>query len=58
MPVVLKGDELARWLGPGTQAAELQQLLKPLGEEELDAYPVSKSVGNARNDGEELLSPL
>ena len=58
MPVVLKGDELARWLDPGAQAAELQQLLKPLGEGELDAYPVSKSVGNVRNDGEELLRPL
>ena len=58
MPVVLKGDGLARWLDPGAQAAELQQLLKPLGERELDAYPVSKAVGNVRNGGEELLRPL
>ena len=58
MLVVLKGEELARWLDPGAQAAELQRLLKPLGEGELDAYPVSKSVGNVLNDVEELLSPL
>lgn len=58
IPVVIKGEEVAWWLDPGAQAAELQQVLERLGEVALDAYPVSKSVGNVRNDGEELLSPL
>lgn len=52
MPVILDGEEVDRWLaGPDLE------LFKPFGGE-LRLFPVSKAVGNVRNDGPELIEPL
>jgi putative SOS response-associated peptidase YedK len=56
MPVILPEDAWDRWLDPEFRdAAELEKLLRPCPSEWLRAYPVSRAVGNVRNDGPELL---
>ena len=56
MPVILPEDAWDLWLDPRRQdAAELEKLLRPCPSELIRAYPVSRAVGNTRNDGPELL---
>lgn len=55
MPVVLDPDDLTQWLDPATRGTDLQTLLRPLAYGELEAFPVSKAVGNVRNDWAELI---
>ncbi|SED15197.1 SOS response-associated peptidase [Paenibacillus sp. GP183] len=59
MPVILKKDDEALWLDPGTTDPEfVRHLLAPYPPEEMKAYPVSKAVGNVRNNGFELIKQL
>jgi len=58
MPVILPKATWAAWLDPLAQPAELQKLLVPLPTELMDAYPVGASVGDARNNGPELIDPV
>ena len=58
MPVVLEGDEVARWLDPASNFADLEALMRPLGDADLEAYPVSKAVNNVRNDAPALLEEV
>ena len=59
MPVVLGDDAWPRWLDPNLgDPGELQALLLPLDDLELEAYPVSRLVNNVRFDGPELIEPL
>jgi len=56
MPVILSRADQAAWLDPGNpQAADL---LRPCPAEGMEAFPVGAAVGNPRNDGPELVSPL
>ncbi len=57
MPVIISPEDYDRWLDPGvTDPDEVQDLLKPYPGE-MQAYPVSSAVNNARNDGPELVLP-
>jgi putative SOS response-associated peptidase YedK len=59
MPVVLEADSWAAWLDPAPDdPGELQALLIPNDAVELELYPVSRLVNDARNEGPELLRPL
>ncbi|OIQ70914.1 putative SOS response-associated peptidase YedK [mine drainage metagenome] len=58
MPVVLDGDDVGLWLDSGSKAEELQALMRPKEEVGWEAYPVSRAVGNVRNDQEALLEPV
>jgi putative SOS response-associated peptidase YedK len=58
MPVVLTEEGAERWLAGEAKAEELCGLLRPCPSESLRVYPVSKAVGNWRNDGPELLDPV
>lgn len=59
MPVVLPRDAYERWLDRSYKATdELQKLLRPYPEEEMEAWPVSKAVNNSRNDGPECLETV
>jgi putative SOS response-associated peptidase YedK len=59
MPVVLEGDDVGLWLDSGRKVEELQALMRPKEEEVgWEAYPVSRAVGNVRNDQEALLEPV
>jgi len=59
MPVVLAEDDWPAWLGevPATEA-ELRALLKPFPAERMKLWPVSRDVGNWRNDGPHLVDPI
>jgi putative SOS response-associated peptidase YedK len=59
MPVVLDPEAWATWLdGGAADPAELHGLLVPNEAVELDIYPVSRAVNDARADGPALLEPL
>lgn len=59
MPVILGEEELNIWLDPGVSDKDLLQgLLRPYEAEDMYSYPVSRSVGNVRNEGEELIEKI
>jgi putative SOS response-associated peptidase YedK len=59
MPVILNKQDEDLWLDPGTTDPEfVRHLLVPYPAEEMTAYPVSKAVGNVKNNGVELLEEL
>ena len=59
MPLIVEKDSYQQWLDPAPQpTGELLSLLVPAAPGRLDAFPVSKAVGNFRNNGPELIKPL
>lgn len=59
MPVILRPEVADHWLDPDvTDPEELKPLLSQFPGEELDAWPVSKAVGNVRNQGPELIARI
>jgi putative SOS response-associated peptidase YedK len=58
MPVVLAPDCWDAWLGETAASDdEVKALLKPHPSERMTLWPVSKRVGNVRNEGPDLLEP-
>jgi putative SOS response-associated peptidase YedK len=57
MPVLLAPADQAAWLDPGTAPDRLKALLRPCPEGFLRLYQVGPRVGNARNEGPELIEP-
>lgn len=59
MPVILGEEELKIWLDPGVSDKELLQgLLRPYKAEDMYSYPVSKAVGNVRNQAADLVEEV
>ncbi|MBC7595936.1 MAG: SOS response-associated peptidase [Kineosporiaceae bacterium] len=59
MPLIVERDGYAEWLDPAPHpVGELMRLLIPAAPGRLDAFPVSKAVGDFRNNGPELIRPL
>jgi putative SOS response-associated peptidase YedK len=59
MPVILPRAAWGRWLDPGLEdIGELQGLLVPAPDHELETFPVEPLVNNVRNDGPALIVPL
>ena len=58
MPVILEPKDYATWLNAAPTTELLLPLLKPLSADQMEAYRVSKSVNNPRNQGEKLIEPL
>jgi len=56
-PLLVPRDAWSRWLDPAVEARG-DELLVPGAPGVLDAWPVSKAVGNVRNNGPELTAPL
>ena len=51
MPVILESDVLDRWLDPALDDRhELEAMLRPSPARTLEHYPVSRDVGNVRNN--------
>lgn len=50
MPVILRHEDEKVWLDKGQKIEDLQALLHPFPAEDMIAYPVSKLVGNVKND--------
>jgi putative SOS response-associated peptidase YedK len=57
MPVILARSDYAAWLDPATAPERLKALLRPCPEDRLRCYPVGRKVGDARNEGPELMEP-
>ncbi|MGE3408256.1 MAG: SOS response-associated peptidase [Pirellulales bacterium] len=59
MPVILPRSFVDHWLDPNVNdPAELKPLLAQYPSEDMQAWPVSKSVGNVRNQGPSLVEPV
>jgi putative SOS response-associated peptidase YedK len=50
MAAILTREDEARWIDPGRGMPELLGMLRPCPAEELEAWPVSRNVGNPGND--------
>jgi len=57
MPVILTEDREESWLQE-VDISEVQRLLEPYPQMDLQAYPVSKLVNSPRNNSRELIQPL
>jgi putative SOS response-associated peptidase YedK len=59
MPVIVAPEDYARWLDLELQdPGEIGKMLTPYPAELMQAYPVSTSVNNVKNEGPELVQPL
>ncbi|KQN97209.1 hypothetical protein ASF12_22150 [Paenibacillus sp. Leaf72] len=59
MPVILSEDAMNLWLDPSIEDKEiLQGLLKAYDPEDMYVYPVTKSVGNVRNNLSNLIEEI
>ena len=57
MPVILQPADYGPWLSRDTAPERLGQLLAPCPDGMLSMHPVSKAVGNVRNEGARLIAP-
>jgi putative SOS response-associated peptidase YedK len=57
-PLVIDPQDWARWLDPGTGAADVLGLLQPAPPGRFTAYPVSTAVSSNRSNGPHLLDPV
>jgi putative SOS response-associated peptidase YedK len=59
MPVILPRQVYAQWLTPGeVDPKQLNHLLEPYPDTEMEAYPVSRMVNSPKNDVAECIIPL
>lgn len=59
-PVVLNAETAAHWLDPELDPGEAELIAREFGllAEEFEWYPVSRAVGNVRNNGAELIERI
>jgi putative SOS response-associated peptidase YedK len=59
MPVILHPQDEEEWLDPEvTDPMQVERLLVPYPSAEMEAHPVSRKVGNTRNNGPDLIEPI
>ena len=58
MPAILHRDIEKQWLSNDLSASDLLQVLQPYDSDKMDAYAVSKKVGNVRERGKELIEKI
>ena len=59
MPVLLTADDAPAWLDSTTEdPAKLLPLLRPFDPTDMECWPVSKFVSNARNEAPECIEPI
>jgi putative SOS response-associated peptidase YedK len=58
MPVILAPESVARWLDPASEPGALSDLLGPCPDARLALHPVTRAVGNVRNEGPELIAAI
>lgn len=58
-PLVLTPEHANEWLDPGITPSRAEEIARELCQptEEFEWFPVSKAVGNVRNQGPELINP-
>lgn len=59
MPVILAKSDWPKWLGEEAATDdELLALLRPCPDDTLKIWPVGKAVGNVKNIGPQLATPV
>ena len=58
MPVLLRPDKFQRWLDPAAPGDSVADEVRPYPAEAMEAWPVSKAINRASNEGAELIDPL
>jgi putative SOS response-associated peptidase YedK len=58
MPVILHRGDYERWLAVADPTQLPVDLLRPYPADEMKAWPVSRDVGNVRNNRPELIEPI
>ncbi|MBK8069972.1 MAG: SOS response-associated peptidase [Rhodanobacteraceae bacterium] len=56
MPVILAPEDYERWMS--ASAADAQTLIQPCADRRMRAYPVSRAVGNVRNNSAALIAEI
>ena len=57
-PVIIRETDYQKWLNLETPLSDITDLLHPLPEEEMNAYPVNDRVKNVRNNDRNLIEPI
>ena len=57
-PVIIKEEHYSKWLDLGTPLPEVTNMLHPLPESLMNAYPVSTRVKNVRNNDRDIIEPI
>lgn len=57
-PVILHPEQEKLWLDPSLSLSEVTSMLEPFPSEEMNAYPIAKTIKNPRAEGIELLEPI
>lgn len=55
MPVIMGHNSMAAWLSPATKPKELEELLMPCSDDQMQGYAVSKIVNSAKHNGPECI---
>jgi putative SOS response-associated peptidase YedK len=59
MPVLLHDKDLRRWLDRAERSPDqLNDLLVPFPDDQMESWPVSKQINNPRTDHPELIKPI
>ena len=58
MPVILAPENFGRWLDQQTPLDEVQPLVAPCPDAVIAMHPVSRAVGNVKNDEPGLIEPV
>lgn len=58
MPVLLQPGDFTRWLDPQIPGTELGGLIGPYPAELMEAWPVSRAVSRANNEGADLMKRI
>jgi putative SOS response-associated peptidase YedK len=56
--VIIDGKDYARWLGQTTPTDEVTEMLKAIGDDRLEAWPVSNAAKDPENEGTSLIDPI
>jgi putative SOS response-associated peptidase YedK len=58
MPLIVKEENVEKWLGKETPLEEVTALFKPYRAGEMEGYPVRPIVNNAKVDSPECIAPV
>lgn len=58
MPVVIEPQDYSAWLSHQASPGQVRQLMNPVPDGSWDRFPVSRIVGNVKNDVPECIQPL
>lgn len=58
MPLILEENDFPRWLDQDAKEETVAAMLRPYCAEEMEAFPVSQLVNNARNETAQCVEPV